>query len=566
MSLQTAYKQFLAAPQSSSLSEDASLHYITTTTSFHGATDIIKHVNSLRNQVTKKKEEFLHVVEGQNAISAEIETTLEFVRSGGVYLPGLDDNFLVDRTVYLPITHVVTFDSQGKIAQIRQSWDQGALLKQLEVIGRTGRNWPIRESQEQIKLITSSVKLTAGAVPARSTETEGMTRSRGNSTNALRDPHASLCLFAPREELEQAPETVISPYAGRRPRQRSFTEILGDEPAEEEEESGSPSSGRARSQSPSKAIAPKVGAGKHFQPIRLFEADENVESPPDTPQQTKTERRIRPDPSKYQHFEFADGSDPQDAPKPGVPLEKAPKSKHDSQWSFEDFVTPQKAVPIRARAQDVRHWGTGTENEEMAESSPAKKQQPVKPRRDAETHFEFQDDGEPSGEPRLIGRPRGAGQNTGLGLYKNNVYDEEGAVPTPGPDPRALGNITNLKDRRKDFDAHFNFTDASPQQGNAPSQPKAGEDRKKVVKMMESNWSAYDESPVSQKENSAPGRSGSKTEGEGGIAIAGDGMGGKKGSGRGWAIGDESDEERNAQPVPGKKLGAAQQASSIWDF
>lgn len=100
--MSATYKQFLTAPNSSLLAPNATLLYITTTTSFNGPTEIIKHLNALRNQV-KKKEEILDVVEGRDAIAAEIETSLEFVTSGGVYLPGLDDNFLADRTVFVPI-------------------------------------------------------------------------------------------------------------------------------------------------------------------------------------------------------------------------------------------------------------------------------------------------------------------------------------------------------------------------------------------------------------------------------------------------------------------------------
>lgn len=103
MALQTAYKQFLAAPSSSALAANASLHYITTTTSYTGATEIIKHLGALRNQVKKKQETPLSAVEGQNSLATEVETTLEFVTGGGSYLPGLDDNFLADRTVYFTI-------------------------------------------------------------------------------------------------------------------------------------------------------------------------------------------------------------------------------------------------------------------------------------------------------------------------------------------------------------------------------------------------------------------------------------------------------------------------------
>lgn len=103
MALQAVYKQFLAAPNSSALAQNASLHYITTLSSFYGPTDIIKHLNSTRNQINKKKEELLNVVEGQNALAVQAELTLEFQESGGPYLPGLDDQFLSDRIVHLPV-------------------------------------------------------------------------------------------------------------------------------------------------------------------------------------------------------------------------------------------------------------------------------------------------------------------------------------------------------------------------------------------------------------------------------------------------------------------------------
>jgi hypothetical protein len=103
MALQAAYRQFLASPSSSALADDAALHYITTTTSISGATDIIKHLGSVRNKIKKKKEDALFAIENQRALSLELDTTLEFVTSGGPYLPGLDDNFLADRTVYLAV-------------------------------------------------------------------------------------------------------------------------------------------------------------------------------------------------------------------------------------------------------------------------------------------------------------------------------------------------------------------------------------------------------------------------------------------------------------------------------
>jgi hypothetical protein len=458
---------------------------------------------------------------------------------------------------------MVSFNSEGKMTTIRQSWDQGSLLKQLDIIGKTGRNWPIRDSTEQLRMIKDSLNA-AGVETARPAESV-TNRSRASSNNPLRDPHATLALFAPREEAEAEPaNNVISPYAGRRPRQRSFTEILGDEPVEEV---GSPSNGRDRSMSPSKAIAPKGGSNRNFQPMRLFDAEEETRW--DVPE--KKNSMYRPNPKKFEHFDFSDGSDAQDAPKatkPGVTFDKEPvKSKHDSQWSFDDFSTPQKALPTRGlrRTQDVRHWSN--DDETIAES-PVKKPQQPKPRRDAEKHFEFQDDGEPN-ERRLIGRPRGTGQNTGQGLYENNLYAEDDSKPSPGPDPRALGNITNLEDRRKDFAPHFEMKDYSPAHGQAGNEapPKVSEDRKKAVKMMETNWAGYDESPASQKENNHPGNRNPKRNApkEDHINIAGDGMGGRKG-GPQWKIGDDDDIQTRSEEVPGKKKGTTQQANSFWEF
>ena len=104
MSLAASYKQFLAAPNASLLANEASLHYVTTTTTFKGTDDIVKHFKSFGVQLKKKKEEFLNVVEGRDpTIAVEVDTVIEFLTSGGPYLPGLDDNFLTDRVVYLPV-------------------------------------------------------------------------------------------------------------------------------------------------------------------------------------------------------------------------------------------------------------------------------------------------------------------------------------------------------------------------------------------------------------------------------------------------------------------------------
>lgn len=395
----------------------------------------------------------------------------------------------------------------------------------------------------------------SGGKPAEPNASQTVQRSRENSTSALRDPHTSLHNFGSRD-AEPAP--AVSPYSGTRPRQRTFEEILGDDP-----NLGSP-----EQDSPSKSVAPKIGAGKNFQPSRLFDKPEDAPAEPESPDDVKaTPRYMKPHPKKYNHFEFADGSDPADAPQAGVPFD-AIKSKHRSQWDFEDFVTPQKHKPSKSlRHQDARHWGT---DENDVEQSPAKAVARGKPRRDANTQIELQDDGEgevPSQRPGA--RPRGATHNSGLGLYSNHLVTEDGSEPVQSPDPRALGNITNLRNRSKYFDPHFDMTDDSPHQEASMAAAPVPEDRKKAVNMMQANWSSYDESPHAHKENSKPARKVDSDFRENGpnhrIKLGGDGMGNPKG-GRGWSLGDDSDEEQQAAPAPARKGAAKKAASSFWDF
>lgn len=467
------------------------------------------------------------------------------------------------------------FDDDNKISTIQQSWDQGALLKQLDVIGKTGRNWPIRDSQDQIKLITKS-----GGKPAEPTPSQTVQRSVKNSTNATRDPHASLHqtgFSAPRDE---EPARVVSPFSGTRPRQRTFEEILGDEPND-----------ATQDQSPSKAVAPKIGAGKNFPASRLFEKPDDEPAEPESPDDGRAQKRfMKPHPTKYNHFSFADGSDPADAPEAGEAFDNI-KSKHRSQWDFSDFVTPQKPVPSRSLRQQARHWGTDQDDYDESPAKPSPGMAGGKARGDADTQIELQDDGEDNERGQRAGaRPRGAMHNSGLGLYKNHMVSDDGSEPIQDTDPRALGNITNLKNRHDTFDPHFAMTDSPP--GSAGQKPSAPvpEDRKKVVNMMQANWSTYDESPNSQKENSKPsngasedaglnrgirtagdgmgnpkGRNWTTTNQHGGIKLGGDGMGNPKG-GRGWSIGDDSEEEKDTAPVPGRKGAAQKAANSFWEF
>ena len=450
-------------------------------------------------------------------------------------------------------------------------------------------------------MIASSVK-SAGKAPV---EAEGadevLVRSRNNSTNVTRDPHASLSLFAPREKIiQESLPSVVAPRASAKPAPRDLAELFVGSESDNSPASPTKAPSRERSESTtsSKTIAPKVGAGKNYAPSRLFDNDENSPIRP-----TANKDLFRPNPTKYQHFDIADGSDPQDAPRPTAL--KDHKSKHGSQWDFDDFNTPAKAVPSKVlRSNDVRHWGS-EDNETM--DSPIKFKKIDKPRKDAETHFEFQDDGTPDAGQRLVGRPRGAGQNDGLGLYQDHLFPGEDGVSEGAQEPKRLNTITNVKDRRKDFDLHFTMAHDSPASNKQPTE-EVSDSRAKAVKMMDANWtSGYDQSP-NQKENAPVPASqtrpntglnkGSLSEntnqskgiyvaGDGmgnkksalsdatqqkGINIGGDGMGGKKGSARQWGFGDDSaGEEEGGINRPSKyrtgKQGIQQATGGdFWDF
>ena len=107
MALQMKYQEFLSRPTTDALAPGASLHYIPTAVTITEPAAILKHF-ATQNQQLKKKENFLNVTEGPNGICAETETTIQFEGGGGTFLPGLDDNFLADRTVSLPVVCQMT--------------------------------------------------------------------------------------------------------------------------------------------------------------------------------------------------------------------------------------------------------------------------------------------------------------------------------------------------------------------------------------------------------------------------------------------------------------------------
>ena len=467
--------------------------------------------------------------------------------------------------------HIVHFDSNKKIQQIRLYWDQGSLLKLVDVIGSRAKNWPIRDGKDQARLIASSAAAVAGTNGSTTSPSKDATRDPNEVTitskatsprkNVTGDPHASLSLFGPREIQESThTQPAVAPRASAKPPPRDYHDLfVGND---SDASAASTPASKTRTASPHKEkhpapIAAKGGAGKNFQPSRLFDTDAPVPPSPGTPQQSP-DKYIKPHPTKYNHFDFGDGSDEPNE-KPSA-LPDRPKSKHGPQWDFADFVTPEK-VAQKVRDQDVRHFGWSEDDVNMA--SPAKNSKVDKPRPDAQTHFDFQDAGTPAGDRRPGGHPRGQGQNNGLGLYQNNVYDEERSTSPEKKGSQPLSTVTNLKDRRKDFAPHFAMTDDSP----------AGQNTAAKSTTTQSNNSNSNNNNGIQKENYSIGGGGGgfgKSVTNTGIKTGGDGMGGKKGAGRSWGFGDESDEDGVGGLNEGKFLAGKKQQKpkeeSFWDF
>lgn len=103
MSFSAKYHQFRSSPDASALADKASINYITTLVTINEPAAITKHLSAQAKQLNKKEEKVLSTIEGDDGLCLEVETTLEFVSGGGAFLPGLDDNFLADRTVTLPV-------------------------------------------------------------------------------------------------------------------------------------------------------------------------------------------------------------------------------------------------------------------------------------------------------------------------------------------------------------------------------------------------------------------------------------------------------------------------------
>ncbi|KAG9188796.1 hypothetical protein G6011_07501 [Alternaria panax] len=505
MTLRDTYTRFLATPSSGALADNASLHYVTTTTSINDATGIIKHLSVQEKLLKKTKEKVVNAIEGSNGLSVDVETTLEFTNGGGAYLPGLDDNFIRDRTVTFPMVHMVHFDQSGKITQIRQYWDQGSLLKQIDVIGSRSRNWPIRDSSEQIRLIASNA---AAAQPEPTTSSRPSTsasrgtdevsisdRSRRSTNNATNDPHASLALFAPREVDEEESHSSgpsVPRAQSAKPPPREYSELFAGADA------GSPSPSPQR-------FPAKAGSGKNYKANRLFEEGEDEN--PVAPTSIKTSSK------KYDHFTFGEGETPKvrDTSRPSKHDQN--RNRNDAHWDFDDFATPNKSKP-KTLPNAVRHFGWSDDED----TSPVHRPIVHKARPEQDAQFDFDDNGTPEAQ-RGAAPTKGARSNKGQGLYSDNVTDNDVDPATS----RALADVTKNKNQaRSSMKTHWGV-DADSPDGRGINIAGNGMGGRKGTE-----WSLFEESPEPAKKENGGGFS--KSARGTAIKTEGDGMGGRKGA------------------------------------
>ena len=437
-------------------------------------------------------------------------------------------------------THFVQFDRENKIQQIRLSWDQGSLLKQVDVIGSRGKNWPICDGIAQITLIkSSSTAAPISQAPAvsspRGREMQPApiapaSRSMSPNKKHIKDPHTSLDLFEPvKDDENRNPLSMpvpVAPRASARPAQRDMSELFaaGHEDYEPSEQNG----GSPKKEVKWEAIAPKGAGSKKFQPSRLFDNTPSSDSPVG----------YKSNPAKYNHFSLGEieEHDPMQhrtGPTPDhvepAPL-RAKTNKHLSQWDFQDFVTPDKHNQ-KLRSQDQRNFGwSDDEGEDM--ETPGKHAAVPKPRKDAETHFELKDDGTPAPN-RVAGPPKAGLLKKGASLYESHLYGNE----DEGSEKKPLGTITNNVGR-KDNIPHWQNTDVSPERKANDENKPVGQDVQKHVKMMSSDWDTYDDSPEQTKKPTGQIRKGQETH---------------------WGFTGEDE-------VPVVAKGGQRQAGNFWDF
>ncbi|KAJ6015340.1 hypothetical protein N7540_009931 [Penicillium herquei] len=561
----TEYRKFLVNPKSAKVAANVSLFYVASTTKFQGSDSVITHLSRQSGIVKKKSEQIINAIESSDSLVLDIETTLEFLEGGGAYLPSFDDNFLADRVVTIPTLHIVHWNAEQEIQQVRIYWDQGSLLKEVEAIGARSRGWPIRAGQEQTRLLRSAVaakSAIAPELPLQNGTKEPAARPGSPGKRHIKDPYAADSLYdllspnkadaknesaAPRprssspgkkhtrdpyaaESLTEllspskaSPEPV-RPYAPSavKPPTRDLSDLLIDDEAPD-----TPSK-------PERMVAPKAGAGKP-QVNRIFSHEDNLDQDraayKSNPKRFKhfqigdddsqaggnldqDRAAYKSNPKRFNHFEIGD-----DDSEAGGNLHHDRAAYKSNPHRFNHFQIgdddsqaggnlDQDRAAYKSNPKRFNHFEIGDDDSEaggnLHHDRAAYKSNPHR-----FNHFQIGDDDTDPTTPKKSSAPlTEQARNFGFSdtaeadtpPARNHVFkprrdadvhfemnDEE-----QDEDPHPFSVTGSSANRRKNFDSHWDMNGEPADSTGVETENKPiPSDRLKAIKMMESHWDPY---------------------------------------------------------------------------
>ncbi|KAJ5719907.1 hypothetical protein N7493_006785 [Penicillium malachiteum] len=543
----TEYRKFLANPRSAKVATNVSLLYVASTTKFEGSDSVLTHLSRQSGIVKKKSEQIINAIESSDSLVLDIETTLEFLEGGGAYLPSFDDNFLADRVVTIPTLHIVHWNAEQEIQQVRIYWDQGSLLKEVEVIGARSRSWPIRAAQEQTRLLRSAAaakSATAPELPLQNGTKEPAARPGSPGKRRIKDPYAADSLYdllSPNKADAENESVAPHPYAAE-----SLTELLSPSKASPEPvRPYAPSAVKpptrdlsdlfiddeapATPSKPERVIAPKAGTGK-AQVNRIFSQEDSLD---------QDRAPYKSNPKRFNHFELGADNSELEEKDVGTPKSGAGKPQVNRIFSQEDNLDQDRAA-YKSNPHRFSHFQIGDDDSE-AGGNLDKDRAAYKSNPHRFSHFQIGDDDSEAGgnldkdraayksNPHRFNHFQIGDDETDPATPKkssaplseqarNFGYSDTAEVDTPparnhvfkprrdadvhfemndekqDEEPRPFAVVGSNANRRKDFDPHWEMNDE--ENGIETENKPIPSDRMKAIKMMESHWDPYDpESP-----------------------------------------------------------------------
>ncbi|KAG5437888.1 hypothetical protein PCANB_000603 [Pneumocystis canis] len=205
------YEAFFQRPTKEIFSDECILTYVTTCISFYGSKNVLLQLAEYCDQIRSRNETInLHMTE--NGVISEVFSEIEFINGPAWFVPGLDNNFYVDRKIHLPLIYIIEVNDDEKITFIRVFWDQATVLKQLEIIGSNRQAWPIKLGKEQYYFI----------------------KNRENNSSTLSCPKEKqqklsekISIFEPYEELSREFYPIpVQPRSSAKPALRPYEDLF----------------------------------------------------------------------------------------------------------------------------------------------------------------------------------------------------------------------------------------------------------------------------------------------------------------------------------------------------